>query len=60
MLKIIGAIILLIGVTFIFDARNLVKKLFGFGDQNEATWGMKIFGFVFSIIGSVVILLNLN
>ena len=56
MLKIIGAVIILIGVVFIFDARNIVKKWFGFGDQNEATSGMKMLGFIFAIIGGLVLI----
>lgn len=59
MLKILGAVIVLIGVLFIFDARNIVKKLFGFGDQNEATLGFKIFGFIFSILGGFIIFFNI-
>lgn len=38
----------------IFDARVLTKKLFSFGDQNEATSGFKILGFIFSIIGALI------
>lgn len=55
MLKIIGALIVLAGVCFIFDARNIVKKLFGFGDQNEASLGFKIIGFMLAIIGGFII-----
>lgn len=58
-LLIIGAIIALIGVYMIFDARSLTKKLFSFGDQNEATAGMKILGFIFAIIGFFIIYFNL-
>ena len=38
-IRLIGAILALIGVIMIYDARILTKKLFGFGDQNEATAG---------------------
>ena len=41
-LKLIGVVILLVGVIFIYDARIITKKLFDFGDQNEATSGLKI------------------
>ena len=54
--KLIALIFILIGVTFIFDARLLCQKWFGFGDQNEATSGIKILGFIFAIIGAVIIL----
>ena len=36
-LRLIGAIIVLFGVVLVYDARIITKKLFGFGDQNEAT-----------------------
>ncbi len=55
---VIGILIVLIGVITIFDARLLTKKLFGFGDQNEATLGLKILGFILSVIGGIVIYLN--
>ena len=53
--KLIALIFILIGVTFIFDARLLCQKWFGFGDQNEATLGMKMIGFVICIIGALII-----
>lgn len=59
-LVIVGAILALIGVIMIFDARSLSKKLFGFGDQNEASMGMKIFGFVLAIIGALIIFFNVG
>ena len=54
-LKIIGAILILIGVIMAYDARILTKKLFSFGDQNEASQGFKILGFIFCIIGALII-----
>ena len=56
---IIGLIIAALGVIMIFDARLLSQKLFGFGDQNEATAGMKILGFVVAIIGGLIVFFNL-
>lgn len=56
---IIGVLIVLIGVITIYDARLLTKKLFGFGDQNEASMGLKILGFILSVIGGLVIYLNI-
>ena len=55
---IIGVLIALLGVITIYDARLLTKKLFGFGDQNEASMGLKIVGFILAIIGGLVIYLN--
>lgn len=53
--KLIGVIIILVGVVFIYDARILTKKLFGFGDQNEATSGFKILGAMLSIVGGLIV-----
>lgn len=52
---IIGLALCTSGVILIYDARSITKKLFGFGDQNEATSGLKIIGFVIGIIGSLLI-----
>jgi uncharacterized membrane protein len=54
-LLIIGVLIVLLGIIMIFDARKLTKKLFSFGDQNEATSGMKMLGFILAIIGALLI-----
>ena len=54
-LLLIATISLVCGVKFIFDARPIVKKYFSFGDKNEATVGLKIFGFLLSIIGGTII-----
>ena len=53
-LKLVVLIIILIGVNFVFDARILTHKLFGFGDQNEGTTGLKIIGFILIILGSLI------
>lgn len=55
--KLIGALILLVGVILIYDARIITKKMFGFGDQNEATEGFKILGVLLSVVGAVIIYL---
>lgn len=57
-LVIIGTVIALLGTIMVFDARLLTKKLFSFGDQNEATTGLKIFGFFIAIIGALLIYFN--
>lgn len=53
-IKLIALMTILIGVLFIYDARILSDKWFGFGDQNQATAGIKILGFIFSIIGTII------
>ena len=54
-LKILGIIIVLFGVIMVYDARILTKIWFSFGDQNEATSGFKILGFLFCIIGGAIV-----
>lgn len=54
---VIGLVIMAIGVIFIFDARNLTKKWFSFGDRNDGAKTLKIIGFVIAIIGGIVIIL---
>ena len=46
-LVLVGAILIAIGIILVYDARIITKKFFGFGDQNEATLGLKMFGFIF-------------
>lgn len=58
-LLVIGVIIALVGTIMVFDARSLTKKLFSFGDQNEATSGMKIMGFFLAIIGALLVYFNI-
>ena len=59
-LIIIGLIIATIGVICIFDARVITKKMFGFGDQNEGSTGLKILGFLVSITGALIIYFNIK
>lgn len=58
-LVLLGAILLAIGIILIYDARPITKEYFGFGDQNEATMGMKILGFIFLVVGGVLLLFYL-
>ena len=58
-LTIIGLLIAIIGVIMVFDARLLTKKFFVFGDQNEATAGFKIIGFIVVIIGGLIVFFNI-
>ena len=53
--RLIGIILVLIGVIMIYDARIITKRFFGFGDQNEGASGLKILGFIISIIGGFII-----
>lgn len=58
-LVVIGILIALIGVILVYDARLLTKKLFGFGDQNEASLGLKILGFILAVIGGLLVYWNI-
>ena len=54
-IDLIAVIVILIGVILVYDARIITKKMFGFGDQNEATSGLKILGWLIAIIGILII-----
>jgi hypothetical protein len=55
-LKMFGAVIALVGSFLLFDSRRLVKKYFNFGEENDATKGMKVIGFILIIIGGIIML----
>lgn len=57
-LLILGLLLATFGVIMIYDARPITKKMFSFGDQNEATSGLKILGFIISIIGALLVYFN--
>ena len=54
-IKLIGVLLVLLGVILIYDARILTKKFFGFGDQNDASQGLKILGFIIAIVGGLIL-----
>lgn len=56
---IIGLILSVIGVILVYDARDISKKVFSFGDQNESTAGLKILGFIMGMIGVLFIYFNI-
>lgn len=58
-LMLVGLIVAMIGVILIYDARTITKKNFSFGDQNEATMGLKITGFILSIIGALLVMFSI-
>ena len=57
-LKLVGLLFLLVGVVMVYDARILTKNFFSFGDQNEASAGLKILGFIVCIIGAMIVYFN--
>lgn len=52
----IGMLAIVSGVKFIYDARPIVKKYFAFGQENDATLGIKLIGFLCSLIGFIILL----
>ena len=58
-LTVIGILLAAVGTVFIYDARVLTKKWFGFGDQNEASLGFKIIGFIVAINGALLVFFNI-
>ncbi len=54
-IRLIGVLLVLLGVILIYDARILTKKFFGFGDQNDASQGLKILGFIVGIVGGLLV-----
>lgn len=52
-MRLIMMILILFGITLIYDARIITKKFFGFGDQNEGSAGLKIIGFIIAIVGGI-------
>ena len=56
----IALIIVAVGVVMVYDARTITKRLFGFGDRNQAAWGLKILGFIVAIIGALIIYFNMG
>ena len=57
-IKIIGLIIIAIGVISICDARDLSKKFFSNSDKNTSARVLRIAGFLISIIGITIIYLT--
>lgn len=57
-MRLVAVLLLLGGVVLIYDARIITKRFFGFGDQNEATSGLKILGFIIVIFGGLILYFN--
>ena len=57
-LKFIGLILVTLAVILVYDARSITKKFFSFGDQNDASLGLKLIGFLIGIIGGLILYFN--
>lgn len=53
---VVGVVMATIGTVMIYDARILTKRFFSFGDQNDASLGLKILGFLIAIGGALLVL----
>lgn len=51
----IGVVMATIGTVMIYDARILTKRFFSFGDQNDASLGLKILGFLIAMGGALLV-----
>ena len=58
-MTVLGGLIVCLGVILIYDARPITRKIFGFGDQNEASMGLKIMGFIMTMAGALIIYFNI-
>ncbi len=54
-IKIIGLIIIAIGVIGIFDARDLSKSFFSNADRNSSVIVLRIVGFIIAVVGAIII-----
>ena len=54
-LTLLGALIIMIGVTMLFDARKIATKTFSSGETNEKTKILKISGIIISLVGLGII-----
>lgn len=59
-LLLIGVIMAIVGTVMIYDARILTKRFFSFGDQNDASLGLKILGFLIAIGGALLVFFQLR
>ena len=51
---IVSSLIALLGTVMVYDARRITRKLFSFGDQNDASMGLKMLGFIIAMIGALI------
>lgn len=54
-LLVVGVVMATIGTVMIYDARILTKRFFSFGDQNDASLGLKILGFLIAMGGALLV-----
>ena len=55
-LKVIGLLIIAIGIVCVYDARRLTRKFFSTSDINSAVRTLKIVGYIVAILGGVLVI----
>ena len=55
-LKLLGIIIIAIGIVCVYDARRITNKFFSTSDTNTATRNLKIVGFIIAVIGTILVI----
>ena len=58
-LMILGLLVVIAGVVMVYDARPISTHFFSFGDQNEASLGLKMIGFIVTVIGALIVYFNI-
>jgi len=58
-LIILGLLLATGGTVMVYDARIISYRFFGFGDQNEASLGLKMLGFIIIMVGAFIVYFNL-
>ena len=51
----IGAVLLIIGVKLVYDARPIVEKYFSVINKNSTTLILKVLGTLFAFLGAVLV-----
>lgn len=54
-IKILILLLILLGIVMIYDARIITKRFFSFGDQNEGASGLKILGFIITVVSGIIL-----
>ena len=55
-MKLVGTIVVMIGIILVYDARQISRRVFSISDLNSATFWCKVSGFMMFVIGGFLIL----
>lgn len=59
-IDIIALVIIAVGVVMVYDARRIAEKRFSYSDRNSMTRILKIVGFALSILGAIIIIIQIR